>query len=54
MTGSGTDRTRPAVQAPAPLVILVEPQLAENIGMAARAMANALDLKENEIIWYEI
>jgi tRNA/rRNA methyltransferase len=40
MTGSGTDRTRPAVQAPAPIVILVEPQLAENIGMCARAMAN--------------
>ena len=40
MTGSGTDRTRPAAQAPAPVVILVEPQLAENIGMCARAMAN--------------
>ena len=40
MTGSGTDRTRPAVQAAAPVVILVEPQLAENIGMCARAMAN--------------
>lgn len=40
MTGSGTDRTRPAIQAPAPVVILVEPQLAENIGMCARAMAN--------------
>jgi len=40
MTGSGTDRTRPAVQAASPVVILVEPQLAENIGMCARAMAN--------------
>lgn len=40
MTGSGTDRTRPAVEAPAPVIILVEPQLAENIGMCARAMAN--------------
>ncbi|WP_353183096.1 RNA methyltransferase [Bosea sp. (in: a-proteobacteria)] len=40
MTGSGTDRTRPALQAAAPVVILVEPQLAENIGMCARAMAN--------------
>ena len=40
MTGSGTDRTRPPVEAPAPVVILVEPQMAENIGMCARAMAN--------------
>ncbi|MCO5092220.1 RNA methyltransferase [Bosea sp. (in: a-proteobacteria)] len=40
MTGSGTDRTRPAVEGPAPVVILIEPQLAENIGMCARAMAN--------------
>lgn len=40
MTGSGTDRTRPPVTAPAPVVILVEPQMAENIGMCARAMAN--------------
>jgi tRNA/rRNA methyltransferase len=40
MPGSGTDRTRPATQAAAPVVILVEPQLAENIGMCARAMAN--------------
>jgi len=40
MTGSGTDRTRPAIQAASPVVILVEPQLAENIGMCARAMAN--------------
>lgn len=28
------------MQGPAPIVILVEPQLAENIGMCARAMAN--------------
>jgi tRNA/rRNA methyltransferase len=40
MTGSGTDRTRPPLTAQAPIVILVEPQLAENIGMCARAMAN--------------
>lgn len=40
MTGSGTDRTRKAAQAPAPVIILVEPQMAENIGMCARAMAN--------------
>jgi len=40
MPGSGTDRTRPPVEAPAPVIILVEPQMAENIGMCARAMAN--------------
>lgn len=40
MPGSGTDRTRPLVEALAPVVILVEPQMAENIGMCARAMAN--------------
>lgn len=40
MPGSGTDRTRPATQAVAPVIILVEPQMAENIGMCARAMAN--------------
>lgn len=37
---SGTDRTRSPVEAPAPVIILVEPQMAENIGMCARAMAN--------------
>lgn len=40
MPGSGTDRTRSPVAGRAPIVILVEPQLAENIGMCARAMAN--------------
>jgi tRNA/rRNA methyltransferase len=40
MPGSGTDRTRPPVEAAAPVIILVEPQMAENIGMCARAMAN--------------
>jgi len=40
MPGSGTDRTRPPAAGHAPIVILVEPQLAENIGMCARAMAN--------------
>jgi tRNA/rRNA methyltransferase len=40
MPGAGTDRTREWVQAPGPIVILVEPQLGENIGAAARAMAN--------------
>jgi tRNA/rRNA methyltransferase len=39
MPGAGTDRTRPALTG-GPAVILVEPQLGENIGMAARAMAN--------------
>src|SRR3954447_9015227 len=37
---SGTDRTRPAAGLSGPVVILVEPQLGENIGMAARAMGN--------------
>ena len=40
MPGAGTDKTRTWVVQPAPLVILVEPQLGENIGAAARAMAN--------------
>ncbi len=39
MPGAGTDRTKPWV-AGGPAVILVEPQLGENIGAAARAMAN--------------
>ena len=40
MAGSGTDKTKRWVQAPAPVVVLVEPQLGENIGTCARAMAN--------------
>lgn len=36
---AGTDHTRPMI-AGGPVVILVRPQLAQNIGMAARAMAN--------------
>lgn len=40
MPGAGTDKTKRWVQEPAPVVILVEPQLGENIGSAARAMAN--------------
>jgi tRNA/rRNA methyltransferase len=40
MPGAGTDKTRNWIAAPAPIVILVEPQLGENIGAAARAMAN--------------
>ncbi len=40
MPGAGTDKTKHWVALPAPLVILVEPQLGENIGAAARVMAN--------------
>ncbi|MGI8526767.1 MAG: TrmJ/YjtD family RNA methyltransferase [Pseudolabrys sp.] len=40
MAGSGTDKTKRWVEAPGPVVVLVEPQLGENIGAAARAMAN--------------
>lgn len=39
MVGAGTDRTRPQLGG-GPAVILVRPQLAVNIGMCARAMAN--------------
>src|SRR3982074_578768 len=37
---SGTDKTKPRADLAGPVVILVEPQLGENIGMAARAMGN--------------
>jgi len=40
MPGAGTDKTKNWVETPAPVVILVEPQLGQNIGAAARAMAN--------------
>ena len=40
MSGSGTDKTKTGVELAGPIVILVEPQLGENIGMAARAMGN--------------
>jgi tRNA/rRNA methyltransferase len=40
MPGAGTDKTRRWVEQPGPCVILVEPQLADNIGAVARAMAN--------------
>src|ERR1700722_4224154 len=40
MSGSGTDKTKAGVTLAGPVVILVEPQLGENIGMAARAMGN--------------
>jgi tRNA/rRNA methyltransferase len=40
MPGAGTDKTKRWAAAAAPIVILVEPQLGENIGAAARVMAN--------------
>ena len=40
MSGSGTDKTKSGWELAGPVVILVEPQLGENIGMAARAMGN--------------
>jgi tRNA/rRNA methyltransferase len=40
MPGAGTDKTKNWVADPGPIVVLVEPQLGENIGSAARAMAN--------------
>lgn len=39
MVGAGTDRTRP-LEKGGPAIVLVRPQLAVNIGTAARAMAN--------------
>jgi len=40
MPGAGTDKTKRWRAGPGPVVVLVEPQLGENIGAAARAMAN--------------
>src|SRR5262245_32012807 len=40
MPGAGTDKTKDWIVRPAPIVILVEPQLGDNVGAAARAMAN--------------
>ena len=40
MPGAGTDKTRRWLETPGPVVVLVEPQLGENIGAVARAMAN--------------
>ena len=40
MPGAGTDKTKRWREDPGPVVILVEPQLGENIGAVARAMAN--------------
>jgi tRNA/rRNA methyltransferase len=39
MVGAGTDRTKPVGEG-GPAIILVRPQLAVNVGTAARAMAN--------------
>ena len=40
MPGAGTDKTKRWSVEPAPIVVLVEPQMGENIGATARAMAN--------------
>src|SRR5215468_4504074 len=40
MTGAGTDKSKTGFEIEGPVIILVEPQLGENIGMAARAMGN--------------
>jgi tRNA/rRNA methyltransferase len=40
MSGSGTDKTKVWSGRAGPIVVLVEPQLGENIGAAARVMAN--------------
>ena len=40
MPGSGTDHTREWSAFGGPVIVLVEPELGENIGTAARAMAN--------------
>ena len=40
MPGAGTDKTKDWAAIAGPVVILVEPQLGENIGAAARVMAN--------------
>src|SRR3978361_1313005 len=38
MSGSGTDKTKSGLDLAGPVVVVVAPQLGENIGMAARAM----------------
>ena len=43
---AGTDKTQKFEYRPSPAIILCEPQLGENIGTTARAMANfGLDRK---------
>jgi tRNA/rRNA methyltransferase len=49
MPGAGTDKTKTWLDTGGPVVILVEPQLGENIGMAARAMGN-FGLRELRLI----
>ena len=38
---SGTDRTQDSIAPPGPAIILVQPQLGENVGTTARAMYNS-------------
>jgi len=40
MSGAGTDKTKRWIAEKGPVIILVEPQLGDNVGAAARAMAN--------------
>ena len=40
MPGAGTDKTKNWIETSGPIIILVEPQLGENIGATARVMAN--------------
>jgi tRNA/rRNA methyltransferase len=40
MPGAGTDKTKAWTEGAGPIIVLVEPQLGENIGAAARVMAN--------------
>lgn len=40
MPGAGTDKTKDWIDTAGPIIVLVEPQLGDNIGAAARAMAN--------------
>jgi len=49
MPGAGTDKTKTWAETNGPVIILVEPQLGENIGMAARAMGN-FGLRELRLI----
>src|SRR3954454_12538765 len=46
---AGTDKTKTTPPRPAPAVVLVNPQLGENIGTAARAMAN-FGLREMRLV----
>jgi len=46
---AGTDKSQRQFLKPGPVVVLVNPQLGENIGTAARAMAN-FDLSEMRIV----